>query len=195
MAAQFKRSAQGSNEVKRLGYAVLALVIIILGINEFVRVTPNDEGIIWFWISQKLSSPAAPHVQSGWQESSRWSEQERFEVLSHMTFSMESSAAAEEILRNRRENGQQITNEDIQNIIAKINHAVSEASMVSDQALRKIHPMLPTQFREKYQAGLSSIARGLANGEKEEMARGTELYGEFKSWGMKHAEKFTYPPE
>lgn len=160
-----------------------------------MRVTPNDDGIIWFWISQKLSSPTAPQLQSGWQESSRWSEQERLEVLGHMTFSMESSSAAEEILRNRRESGQQITDEDIQSIIAKINHAVSEASMVSEQALRKIHPMLPKQFREKYQAGLSLIARGLANGEKEETARGAELYGEFKSWGMKHAAEFVYPPE
>ena len=42
-------------------------------------------------------------------------------------------------------------------MIAKLNSAVSEASMVSDPALRKVHPELPKQFREKYQVGLSAI--------------------------------------
>lgn len=173
----------------------LALVIIIVAINGFVRVTPNDDGIIWFWLSQKFSDSSALHMKSNGQESPSWSEKERFEILGHMTFSMESSAEAEEVLRIKLESSQQFTGEDRQELIAKLNRAVSEASMVSDSALRKVHPELPEQFRTNYQAGLSAIARALGNGDKDEFARGAALYGEFKRWGTEHKVEFSYPPK
>ena len=178
--------------MNRLVIAIIVLVTIILGINEFVRVTPSGDGIIWFWISQKISSSAAPGVKTAKQDPS-WSEQERLEILGHMTLSIENAGAAEEILRVKIQSKQQLTNDDVQLIIAKIKYSVSEASLVSDQALRKVHPDLPKQFREKYQPGLSAIARGLAKDLKEELARGAALYGEFKRWGKEHMSEFSYP--
>ena len=112
-----------------------------------------------------------------------------------MTYSMESFAQAEEILRALIESGQQFTNEDRQGMIVKLNRAVSEASMVSDSALRKVHPELPKQIREKYKVGLSAIARALGNGDKDELAKGVALIGEFKRWGKEHMGELSYPPK
>lgn len=180
--------------MKRLQVGIIVLVMIILGINEFVRVTPNGEGIIWFWLSQKLSSSSISRLETA-KQSPKWSERERLEILGHMTISVENAYEAEEILRVKSQRKQDLTNDDVKLIIAKIKYSLSEASLVSDQALRKVHSDLPEQFREKYQTGLKAIARGLAEGKKEELARGAALYGEFKSWGKEHMSKFSYPPK
>lgn len=181
--------------MKRIGYIALTIVFIVIGINEFVRVTPNDDGIIWFWLSQKIGVRGSFMPHSVKQAPSHWTQKERDEILGHMTFSMESSSAAEEILRAKIERGQTPTEEDTQRMVVSLNNALSEASLVSDQALYKVHPELPELFREKYQAGLSAIARGLADGDKKELSRGAALYQEFKNWGMEHMAAFSYPPK
>lgn len=70
--------------MKKLGYAVVAILIAVVGINEFIRVTPNDDGIIWFWLSQKWVSRKSYTPPAG---STRWTDRERLEVLGHLTFS------------------------------------------------------------------------------------------------------------
>ena len=174
---------------------MLAMVFIAIGINEFVRVTPNDDGIIWFWLSQKIDMRGNSNLHSDKEAPSHWTEKERIEILGHMTFSMESSSAAEEILRTKIEKGQKPTEEDIRRMVASLKKALSEASLVADQALCKVHPELPKQFREKYQAGLSAIARGLEDGDKKELSRGAALYEEFKNWGKEHMTALSYPPK
>lgn len=174
---------------------MIAMIFIVIGINEFVRITPNDDGIIWFWISQKLDMRGNSKTLSGKQAFSDWTEKERIEILGHMTFSMESSAAAEEILHSKIEKGQKPTVEDIHRMIVNLEKALSEASLVTDHALYKVHPELPKQFREKYQAGLSAIARGLEDGDKKELSRGAGLYEEFKNWGKEHMTALSYPPK
>lgn len=67
--------------------------------------------------------------------------------------------------------------------------------MVSELSLRKVHPGLPKKFRDNYQTGLSTIARALEDHDKDELAKGAALYGEFKSWGTKHMSEFSYPPK
>lgn len=181
--------------MKRLGYVLLTMVFIVIGINEFVRVTPNDDGIIWFWLSQKLGMHGSSMPHSVKQAPSHWTEKERVEILGHMTFSMESSSAAEEILRTKIKKGQKPMEEDTKRMVVSLNNALSEASLVTDQALYKVHPELPKQFREKYQAGLSAIAHGLADGDKKELSRGAALYQEFKNWGMENMSAFSYPPK
>lgn len=181
--------------MKKLGYGLLALFIVLIGINKFVRVTPNDDGIILFWLSQKLSRTDASGIRTEARQSSRWSEQERIEILGHMTLSIENSLAAEEILRSKLNEGQQVTSEDTHFMVEKLNYAISEAFLVSDQALQKVHPDLPLQFRKKYQVGIEAIARGLSDKDKKEVDRGAALYGEFKDWGMEHQSEFEYPPK
>jgi hypothetical protein len=178
--------------MKRLGYAAAAILFVFVGINEFIRVTPNDEGIIWFWLSQKFAlrgSSARPAPTSG------WTDREKLEILGHLTLSMESSAAAEDVLRRKLDKGQQPTKEDIQTVVANIKRALSEATLVTDAALYKLHPDFPEQFREKYRLGLTEIARGLSNNDKREIERGAALYQEFKDWGKKHLSALTYPPK
>ena len=181
--------------MKRIGYIVLTIVFIVIGVNEFVRVTPNDDGIIWFWLSQKIGMRGSFMPHSVKQAPSHWTKKERDEILGHMTFSMESSSAAEEILRTKIEKGQKPTEEDTQRMVVSLNNALSEASLVTDQTLYKVHPELPERFREKYQAGLSAIARGLSDGDTKELSRGAALYQEFKNWGMEHMAAFSYPPK
>lgn len=175
-------------------FALIGFVVIIFVINEFVRVTPNDEGIISFLISEKLIAKNNPRLPSIKNPPSKWTEKERLEILGHMTLSMESSSAAEQSLRAIIEKRQLPTEEDTQRMISDLNNAVSEASLVTDEALSKVHPGLPNQFRDKYQTGLSAIARGLAVGDKKELARGAALYREFKNWVTEHITAFSYPP-
>ena len=181
--------------MKRLGYIALAMVFIIIGINEFVRVTPNDDGIIWFWLSQKLDMREISNSYPKQEAPLHWTEKERIEILAHMTYSMESSSGAEELLRTKIEKDQKLTEEDIHSMIYSLKRAISEASLVTNQSLYKVHPELPKQFREKYQAGLSAILRGLENGDKNNLSRGAALYEEFKNWGKEHMDDLSYPPK
>ena len=181
--------------MKRLLNIFIAVFIIIYGVNFYVRVSRTGEGIIWFWLSEKLRSYDAPLLEITGLRPPRWSDQERLEILGHMTFSFESSNVAEKIIRDKRLTNQKLTQEDVKLIVASVEHAVSEASLVSDQSLRKVHPDLPKQFREKYQTGLSKIAQGLDKGEMEEFAEGVGLYGEFKNWGTEHMSTFSYSPK
>jgi hypothetical protein len=178
--------------MKKLGYAAVAMLIVVVGINEFIRVTPNDDGIIWFWLSQKWGSRGFFTSPSA---SPSWTDRERLEILGHLTFSMESSAAAEDIIRRQREKGQKPTKEDIQEIGTNIDRALAEASLVTDPALYKVHPGLPEQIREKYRPALSAIARGLSRGDKGDLARGAALYQDFKEWMVRNMSAFSYPPK
>lgn len=180
--------------MKRIAYGMFALFMVIIGINQFVRVTPDDQGIIAFWLSQKLLSSSTTSKIVG-QDHTYWSKEEREGVLRHMTLSIESSLSAEELLRKKMAQGEAITIDDTKHLIATLNHAISEAAIVPDKALEKVHPDLPKQFRGKYQAGLVALARGLADRDKEELARGAALYGEFKTWGQMHQSSFRYPPK
>lgn len=180
--------------MKKLIYGITALIIILLGVNTLVRVTPNDEGIFIFWLSQKLSTESInPEFEDGGRNG--WSAEERVALLGHMTNSMESNNAVEKFLRQKLTSGETMTKEDTRWLITTLNSAISEATIVPNHALRKVHPDLPKYFRDKYQVGLERIVQGLAQGDEKELARGAQLIGEFKAWGLEHQSSFQYPPK
>jgi len=180
--------------MKKFIYGIIALIIILLGLNTLVRVTPNDEGIIIFWLTQKLS---AESINPEFEDRGRigWSAEERVALLGHMTNSIESNNAVEKFLRQKLASRETMTKEDTRWLITTLNSAISEASIVPNHALRKVHPDLPKYFRDKYQLGLKKIVKGLTQGDEKEFARGAQLIGEFKAWGLEHQMSFQYPPK
>lgn len=171
-----------------------------MAINTFVRVTP-DEGIIWFLLTQKQSKLEAPRVESSGPESPEWSEEERFEVEFHMTNSLESGKKIKDLFVSDVLNPQ-LTDEEKQEsrqeMIITINRALSQTSKVSDSALRKVHPELPMQFREKYQPALSAMVMALEYPDPEavdKFGNGAVLLFEFDNWVIDNKAEFSYPPK
>lgn len=169
-------------------YGLGAIIAILIGINEFVAVTSYDGGAVSFFISEIFKSFDKSH------DKTKWSPKEREEILGHMTFSLESYITAEKILREKLESGK-ITNKDREQIVLNINNAVKEASLVSDSSLYKVHPELPKQFRDNYQTGLTKIAKGIKEGNRDEFQKGAQLYEEFQKWGNTNKSFLTLPPK
>lgn len=179
--------------MERMKIIAIMLVLAVVGVNEYVVVGPNGDGIVTTWVSEQIRK-FSNETRTSYHDPLSWTEKERGEILLHMTLSVENAVKAQDIFKRKLITGESFTNEEKIIFRGSIAQAISEAKLVSDAALRKVHPELPYQFRNKYQAGLEALSEGLTTQNKATYSSGARLYEEFSSWGQEHEAEFNYPP-
>ena len=165
-----------------IGYIFLGMAVLVIAVNQFVRVTggPHGEGqgIIAFFLSEKLfvkkktaTGQDKQHVSS--QSHFKWKETEEAKSH-HMALSYEAVRKAEAIFSQKTPDS--FSSSDLKNVITALEQALANAELVSDVDLDRIHPQMKAEFRQKYETALRKMLSGFKYRDQSSAIEGFELY-------------------
>jgi hypothetical protein len=71
--------------------------------------------------------------------------------------------------------------------------AVTEAELVDDTYLQRVHPEFLRRYREDYIGSLRSFADGFRTGDEAKLIPATATYNNFVEWESTHAKDLKFP--
>ena len=184
-----------------IGYIFLGVAVLVVAVNQFIRVTggPHGEGqgIIAFFLSEKLfvkektaTGQDNQHVSS--QSHFKWKDTEEGRSH-HIALSYEAVRKAEAIFSEKTPDN--FTSSDLKNVVTALEQALSYAELVPDDVLDRIHPQMNMQFRQNYQTALVKMLNGFKNRDQNSAIEGSKLYEKYRTWAFSHRQEFSFPIE
>jgi len=184
-----------------IGYIFLGVAVLVVAVNQFIRVTggPHGEGqgIIAFFLSEKLfvkektaTGQDNQHVSS--QSHFKWKETEEGKSR-HMALSYEAVRKAEAIFSEKTPDN--FSSSDLINVITTLEQALVNAELVSNVDLDRIHPQMRAEFRQKYETALRKMVNGFKHRDQSSAIKGFELYQNCRAWAFSHQKEFSFPTE
>lgn len=184
-----------------IGYIFLGVAVLVLAVNQFIRVTggPHGEGqgIIAFFLSEKLfvkektaTGQDNQHVSS--QSHFKWKDTEEGRSH-HIALSYEAVRKAEAIFSEKTPDN--FRSSDLKDVVTALEQALSYAELVPDDVLDRIHPQMNVQFRQNYQTALVKMLNGFKNRDQNSAIEGSKLYEKYRTWAFSHRQEFSFPIE
>ncbi len=184
-----------------IGYIFLGVTVLVVAVNQFIRVTggPHGEGqgIIAFFLSEKLfvkektaTGQDNQHVSS--QGHFKWKDTEEGRSH-HIALSYEAIRKAESIFAKKTPDN--FTSSDLKDVVTALEQALSYAELVPDDVLDRIHPQMNVQFRQNYQTALVKMLNGFKNRDQNSAIAGSKLYEKYRTWEFSHRQEFSFPVE
>ena len=93
----------------------------------------------------------------------------------------------------RRGDVMKLTANEKKEVIGLLKLAISEAMLVEDSYLAKVHPLLPEKYDKEYIGGMSMLAEGLETDSSPLTLGGTYGYNEFATWSLANKDKMKFP--
>lgn len=184
-----------------IGYIFLGVAVLLVAVNQFIRVTggPHGEGqgIIAFFLSEKLflkeksaRDQDNQHVSS--KSHVKWKDTEEGKSH-HIALSYEAVRKAEAIFSEKTPDN--FTSSDLKDVVTALEQALSYAELVPDDVLDRIHPQMNMQFRQNYQTALVKMLNGFKNRDQNSAIEGSKLYEKYRTWAFSHRQEFSFPVE
>jgi len=93
----------------------------------------------------------------------------------------------------RRGDIMKLTAKEKNEVIGILKLAISEAMLIEDSYLAKVHPLLPEKYDKEYIGGMSMLAEGLETDSSPLTLGGTYGYNEFATWSLANKDKMKFP--
>jgi hypothetical protein len=163
-----------------VGVGVIGIIGLLFAANEFIRVSngPDDpsQGIVMYWLADRLAENASKRG-----------------VSRHLDESFAGYGEALALINAKVEKNENFFNSDLTQIASTIRRALTEAELVPNQVLDKIHPDMRRHFREEYQAGLQKMLKGLEIRDSQALQDGGKLCDSFNLWVAGKKDHMTTP--
>jgi hypothetical protein len=93
----------------------------------------------------------------------------------------------------RRGDVMKLTANEEKEVIGLLKLAISEAMLVEDSYLAKVHPLLPEKYNKEYIRGMSMLVEGLEIDSGPLTLAGTYGYNEFATWSLANKDEMKFP--
>lgn len=118
-----------------------------------------------------------------------WSAEER-ENLGHLFASQRANQRVADIVST---GGREVAPEAVGEIVALNTEALSEARLVRDDVLKKLHPALPLAFRQLYVRSLELFVESFEEESDTKSSRSATLHAEWVAWWEENRKWFRPP--
>ena len=118
-----------------------------------------------------------------------WSAEER-ENLGHLFASQRANGRVADIVST---GGREVAPEAVREIVAVNTEALSEARLVRDDVLKKLHPALPLAFRQLYVRSLELFLESFEEESDTKASRSATLHAEWVAWWEENRKWFRPP--
>lgn len=78
-------------------------------------------------------------------------------------------------------------------VVRLLQASVTEAELVDDSYLQRVHPEFLRRFRDEYTRSLRDLADGIRTGDQAKAISGAANYNSFSEWVSTHAKELKFP--
>jgi hypothetical protein len=78
-------------------------------------------------------------------------------------------------------------------VVQLLQASVTEAELVNDSFLQRVHPDFATQYHDNYIASLRTLADAIQTGDQVKQISATANYNHFSEWMAAHAKELKFP--
>ena len=183
---------------KVFGTIVVALVYIYIGIATFVAFPyynwcyARDYGFVrWVFCGEIIATLKATIWPYYALTASTGLEEAEAHMDVHFADSTYASREAFSIIE-RFGSVTELPSDEAANVVRLLNTCVTEAGLVDDSYLHRVHPELVRRFRDQYCRAHQDLAEGIRTGDQEKVMSAATTYHSFTDWVNVHAKEMDF---